>query len=323
MANEIKVMPTWSDDRISVSNGQWTATLGWTVSGVRSETEALNAVPVREGASHPRSGYLHCKGLNVERESPSLFHVQATYQNTLVSGGGGGGGGGGGDVLDTAVRWRWHVGHQSVPTDTDAEGNAIVNSTGEPAANGVYREETLVSLTVARTEPYYDIFWALQYIDHVNEDSFQVAGITVHPLAAVLRSATPNEDIIEGAGPVRVEYVFEFKLTRTPLELNHEVSPWDYALSDKGFHAYYQDGADNRTKYGTLYGSDHKPLTTPARLNGSGQPINKSIRVSDQLKEAWPTQWQIKREKVGEGEELAYLLRYKKYPRAKFAELGF
>lgn len=54
----------------------------------------------------------------------------------------------------------------------DLDGNAVVNSRGEPYDPPVERERSIQVYTVVRNEPFFDAMSAYQYADAVNSDQF-------------------------------------------------------------------------------------------------------------------------------------------------------
>jgi hypothetical protein len=315
------VKQNWKDDRITQTSRGWTATLSWNVAGNNlTETDAKNSVPMALGQTHPRSIFLFCNSLDASRsEGLTLWQVKAEFSTSTVTSTSS-------NPLNDPPRWRWEEVDASREWDFDSDGNGITNSSTEPPQNSPQREAGDLRIVWARNEPFFSIIQAQAFRNRVNLTGFTIGGVLIPPFIACIRRISPNSDMGAADKFVRVQYNLEFREPVTSLEKKGQIGPWEFAIPDRGYQAYYSDPVTKKPTLGRIYvGKEKFPIASPVRLYGYGNPNlrDKSYVVTEFR---YPTidgprpqgailDW--------DGSGSLPLLRYKKYEAVDFGPLGF
>lgn len=149
---------------------------------------------------------------------------------------------------------------EEVVTEDVESGDPVANSAGDPYADPpVMRDNTRAIITVRRNEPNYSISLASNYRNVVNAGAFTIGDLTFPPKTILCKPITADRAFHSNAGFYwPTTYVFH-------LELQHT---WRRELLDRGFRRYHVDG--NKL----IVGPDNHPVTEPALLDGSGQPLD-------------------------------------------------
>jgi hypothetical protein len=260
--------------------GNWTATRGWDVIGYVSEDDAINATGVLVGASHPLTSSLVCTKIGLTENKLTKGVVIANYAvSTIIAN----------DpnplIRVPVVSWKW--GKQSLPIDTDINGNPILNSATDAFRSNATRNFSVRFLRISRWEPYYNEALASQYVDTTNSGAVVLQGITRQPGQVYLLSYAPIEEYQVGAPYVHVAYEFEIRTPNTSGLTSLQIRyPFQLRLLDQGLRAQYQDPNNNNTKtLGNLWlgGQNTQQCNRDVLLNGQGQPMDSTIAVTQML----------------------------------------
>lgn len=319
------VTTTPSECSAGFSGGKIVGSFGWTVSGVVRPVDAINAVGVRRGQTHPHSSALRCVGITARPLGHSYYSVVAQYEQPSTH-----------DQaeeqpedydpLSTSLppEYQWDVGHQSIAADVDADGNPLLSSSREPPANTVDLAEPVVRVRIAKNETMFDLNAALQLVAHVNDNSFRIGDVIVPPLVALVVGIAPTGVVRAAQSAVRVQTDILILAPRTPSEKKGLVSPHDFRFLDEGTRGTYTDAGAKAT--GEFVWKDGTPTTRPVLLRGNGAPYDKSVMVAKKIGAAvmpqTPLAQQTPRGAVIEtaDDENASFLRYRKFARANFPD---
>lgn len=265
------------------------ATEVWQVKDASTPAEALSATPepntrpiAKINESHPTRSNLKVRSVAATRTGFKTSDVTATYGVPP----------GGGDWViiksDDPVQQKplitWGNGTIPVPTDTDAFGYPYVNSAG-CAFNPLPVQYLKVKyLSIVVQKPGYTMAEYEKYEDSVNEDEVIIGGDKMLPGEVRCTTIQPVEGYTQGATSINVGFNFEILRVRqvltagtTPLRIQY---PWNIfgRFKDQGSEGWATiDGAKKQGVF--CYASTGSRVETDKPLNGSGRPIDPSIKV--------------------------------------------
>lgn len=146
------------------------------------------------------------------------------------------------------------------PVTNDAEtGDAVINSAGDLFADPpIMRDQSRVVLTVKRNEPNYSLALAVNYANVTNAAPFRVGDVTFPAKALLCKPIVATRNFHSNCGWYwPTTYQFHGRVVDT----------WAKQVLDRGFR---------RLVSGTrklILNDDCHPVSEPAFLNGSGQPL--------------------------------------------------
>ena len=261
-------------------SGNWTGVRAWDVIGMTASDpidQAINATGVLVGSPYPNTTSLVCKQIGVTENKLTMMTVVANYGiSTIVANDP--------NPLLRAPVISWKRSRQSLPVDTDINGNPILNSATDAFRSNSSRNFNIKFLTFKRWESSYNQSLADAFDNAVNSDSFTIQGITYSPGQAQLVSYVPIEEYQETARFVHVCYELEIRTPSgsglTALQQRH---PFQRRLMDQGLRGIYQDPNNSNTKtLGNFFlgGSGGQQCNRDVLLNGQGVPIDSTIVVT-------------------------------------------
>jgi hypothetical protein len=253
----------WSDSKLSKGAKVWTAEESWDVSGATSKSEAIDTA-VGDGSSHEDSSLLLVQNRDAESIGFNFWRVRATYSTDQ------GTAGGGDNPLEQPPTMFWEISRELVPIDRDTDGNAILNSAGQPPATPPTTPRSSPALIYRRNEPYFSVQRALKYSNKIGSKPINIRGIgSVDRGQSYCDYIKPISEYTQDAKFVRVEYRIEFR---------DGIDPFQLRIPDLGRWGFRDDGDD--IVPGEIVDSrDSQPVSFDVRLNGIGQPIEDFFKI--------------------------------------------
>lgn len=149
--------------------------------------------------------------------------------------------------LDKPIDLEWDDVVFQAPVDEDIDGNAIVNSAGDPFDPPLMRDQSREVLTITWNQATFDQAWAKSLRDHINTDSFMGSD----PYTVKVKGIKGKLEYNAIAGYFwKVQYVFEFK-----------ESTWIESILDAGMRQL-----DPTTGVLDVISIEGTPATTPVPL---------------------------------------------------------
>jgi len=261
-------------------DGSWVATIGWDVINFTSEYDAVNSCPIRQGSPHPLNSSLTCTSIGLTENKLTKAIVIANFGVTgLINAGA--------PPLARPEVTSWKWGKQTLPVDTDTNGNPIVNSAKDAFRSNFSRNFSVRYCRVERWEAYYDQTLAANYTDTINNAAIIFQGLYLGPGQCYFVSYAPIEPYQLGAPYVHVAYEFEIRTPNAPnmtlLQIRH---PFQLRLVDQGLRGQYNDvNNSNAPTMGHFWlgGTGTQQCTRDVLLNGQGQPVDSTIKVTQSL----------------------------------------
>lgn len=265
-------------------DGSWKATIGWDVIDYISDYDAVNSCPIKQGSQHPLNEYLTCTSIGVTENKLTKAIVIAEFEVT--------------SLIDAGVNpinrpevinWKW--GKQTLPVDTDASGNPIVNSAGDAFRSNYSRNFSVRYLRVTRWELYYDQALASSYIDTTNSDTVTIQHtLSVGPGQMYFVNYAPVEEYQINSPYVKAMYEFEIRTPSSPnLTTLQARYPFQLRLVDQGQRGKYLDPnstpTTNAPTMGNFWlgGQASQECRREVLLNGQGRPADATVKLTQNL----------------------------------------
>jgi len=242
------------------STGRW-AERGYTVlltDPADGELVALaaNGIP-RRGQSHPQDSWLVCKDVHISQWlSPVMAKIVARFELRGETTGDG-------DYdsplkMPAEISYRWETSRE--PIDEDANGEPIVNSSGEPFDPPIEENFEDLVMTITQNEATFDPAKFTNYNGRTNSKEFGgfAAGL-------VKMKAPTGDEQQQGAAKY-------FRVTWTFVVRN---DGWKRRQLDRGFRELVGVDADGKPKYTQIKDTDGNPISEPALLDGNGRKLAK------------------------------------------------
>lgn len=307
----ILVTPEWSTKGFDKLPTGWAAQLSWAVSGADNERQAVDAVPIRQGNSHPLATRLVCQSVGIQDTmGPNYFRVAARFDQRPFPFGSN-------DPLEAEASYSWNLGGQGVQVHRDHIGNLITNSAGEVPTNTLTRFVSVVELHVSRNEPNFDLPFLLPFANTINSTDWIIEGVRIPRLLALCRGITPTARYTKSSGYATVGYSFLILPPVTEMEKQGRASPHEHMIPDVGFRSFFDNNGTAKPDVITFAGSSKQPQK-PVRLNGKGKIIDAGYTVNgnDSIDGSTPKGAVV--DKSGD----SYFLRYQATGIADFNKLG-
>jgi len=244
-------------------SGAWVATESWTVTGTADKATAIE-VACSHNLPHPNNPNMRAGSRDATNFKGPLswivtaFFTFGDHGACAVS------------PLDEPAEILAESGIEMVPSDTDIDGNAIVNSAGDPIDPPQARAVHTLALSVKLWVPSYNIQEAMRITDAINSDPFELKGAgIVEPGQCHCRHYKPIQSYTQFAPYVRVEFLFEFA---------DATDPWQNLIFDMGRNGW-AIGPDGDPIKGQICFHDGTPISEDVRLDGTGKPIDPKLRI--------------------------------------------
>jgi len=219
--------------------------------GVNVQTEFMSATGLNLGSPYPGDPYAYLLSVNgkSDGEDGCNWILTAKYGQFAF-----------GNTSDcpwtqpSQMSWDYQQFEQIL--DYDVDNKAILNSTGDPFANPVTRDQCRAVLTVTQAEQSFQPQMSMMYSDTINSNAF--CGASAGQLKIPCIPATRVWDARWGFY-WQVRYTFQFN----PLT-------WDKQILDQG---YYELDSDTGKKKPILING--ALASSPQLLDGSGAALPK------------------------------------------------
>lgn len=233
----------------------WQVTLDSIVWGSISSVEAVRVDTdgADIGDAHPviASAFLRRLNPSLEGENRFVWRVTGEYEQGVLPSWPG-------NPLEAPTQVTWGSSAFTAPAVEDIDGNAIVNSAGQPFDPPLTIERRALAATISYNSETFDADQADEFEDSVNIAATQVANLNVGARVAK----------IEEMGAVKQFYRdIEYWAVTIKVALNKNT--WDRQVLDQGIFALDDD--DNLVRMAT---DDGEEVTEPLKLDGSGKKLD-------------------------------------------------
>lgn len=201
------------------------------------------------GDAHPEDANATCKSVEPECVSGwKAWRVTATYDDVYEQ-----------DPTTPTnddIKYSWSTEQFQRPAVVDKDGNAVVNSAGDPYNPPAMRDDsrTICTITVnATTVPTY----VLTYPNVVNSDAFTIDGVSVAARYAKISRV--------GVSELQRRNGTAYRTVTLEMHIRNEV--WDFSILDAGFRII--DPSDS-TKRISARNDDGTDAAEPVLLDGAG-----------------------------------------------------
>lgn len=203
------------------------------------------------GSPHPEDPFAWCVGLTVLcTNGYKAWEVTADWSSEFAM-----------SEIPTndAARIFWGSQKFPVPLDRDRNGEAVLNSAGDPFDPPLTRDSSRTVCTIEKNVSSVPS-WILSYKDRVNQSAFTVDGVTV---------AQGNAKIDDvRVGPE--EYRNNIQFRSVSIVMHIDDNGWNFEPVDRGFRQLNDDG----DPVDIVNKGDQSPVTVPALLDGTGYAID-------------------------------------------------
>jgi hypothetical protein len=224
--------------------------------------------------THPTNPAFLCRRVNIDQDTdnPLVWVATATYSAAPVS------------ELQLSTQeapnpllrraeFAWSTTFYQQAVDQDLDGDAIVNSAGDPYDPPVEIQRSRFVCTISKNVIGIPS-WALQYENAVNNDNFSIDGLQVPQYVARLSgiglSSLKREKIATG-----IE--FEYRVFTCKIELNAQ--KWHpLRVLDIGYRK--KDGQERKPFTEKTVAGVDRVVTTPVLMNGQGDKLVPPLRTN-------------------------------------------
>lgn len=198
------------------------------------------------------------------------------------------------DPLNASLRYSVRNGVSTEATDADVDGNALLNSAGDPFAGTVQTNISALFIDVTRNESAFNLQQAIAFTNKVNSGQFSLAGYPINPGEAYCVGIQPATQYSLGDTFVEVVYSFELR-ERLTLANGGRVTAFIHRLLDQGKRGWATipgGGGDSVRLDDIAVGGgeniDPSPVSSDVLLDGNGQPLEKTaFQGMEDNWEAW------------------------------------
>ncbi len=205
------------------------------------------------GDRHPDDDAAFCQNVRADSVafSPRVWIVTCSYstEQELVS-----------DPLSDPTRFIWGTEQFQRPYFKDRNGNAILNSAGDPFFPPIMGDDSRTSVTMTKNVSAVPA-WFLLTRDKLNSAAVSINGISVGKERAKIQKVSAGDQQFRG----NIAY-FTIGVT-----MHVQDESWQKSIQDAGFRKLDPDDSTERVKIKDNNGED---VSTPALLNGSGAVLS-------------------------------------------------
>jgi len=247
------------------------------VTGTTDRTAAINATGLTVNTPHPSDPRLKIRNDGftcVDHGGPSTWLVGVDYGFPETG------------AYEPSTNplayepvFKFDIGLSSEPSDTDANGNPLVNACGDAFSPPPQEEFKSLFFTLSQYEPNYRMDLALQYTDAVNSNAFQLFGYPGKIKAGQARvdSILPATDVKQSAQYIKVLYRVEIRSPLVNSKDGQYYSPFSTRLRNAGRTGFYASaGVVTR---GLFCDTSGNPFPADTDLTETGLPFDKNVRV--------------------------------------------
>jgi hypothetical protein len=308
-----------------VSNDGAFASAVWTAFGYDSGDAAKNSpdCPIRINDPWPDdlSSSLRCDRIRVSTIKPGAYRLTASFSIPDDGNEHSGAGAVDGNPLSAPVEFRWNTVKMSLPVERDADGNAIVVSSGRGVDPPTYKDFNAKELSVIRNEASFSIATALTYENTVNSGAWGGAKTGEVRCTEVV----PINQYTANASYVRIAYRFLFLSEDIFGSEPHQLRLLDQDTMAYGLISTGGSSGSSKRELVPLVNTNGEAVDYPVLLDGYGKPLDENITyyVGNSVTDS-PIFNRIKPTGaiVDQNGTEGVFLRYKTYPYRNFMSLG-
>lgn len=220
------------------------------VNAVRNDT--VNGANI--GDRHPVGAYAFLKTLTPSpTENRKVWRVTGQYEQGSVPSWPG-------NPLEAPSEVAWGSATYTEPAGEDIDGNAIVNSAGQPFDPPLTIERRALVATIVYNDEIFNPAQAYYFQGAVNDNATTIGNLNVQARQA---------KIIEIAATKQYYEDIEYWQVTVKVEINADT--WDRQVLDQGL---YEKDPDDATKRVRMTTDDGEGVTEPLKLDGSGNKLD-------------------------------------------------
>lgn len=233
----------------------WQVELDSHINGAEAAIRSVNADPTLGsdiGDAHPLNPFVFLSDLTAQStDSREIWRVIGTYKKISFDEDAA-------NPLEQPSQISWSSNVYTVPAIKDIDGNAIVNSAGQPFDPPLTEEERTLVATITYNRENWDPTIALDFENAVNVPATRIGQVNVGERQARIMEIGSDSETFEDLAYHKVTIKVEMK---------PEV--WDRDVLDQGILGLNDDG-----KLVELTTDDGAKVTEPILLNGSGKKLD-------------------------------------------------
>lgn len=226
--------------RLTMSKTGFTGTRGYlfTTDAVCSEYDILNHPECpRFGSPHPDNDSCWVSNIDVENHEPYAgWLVTVSYSSEVEFNE---------NPLDEPARITWDTEQFQKPLVKDKDGNAAVNSAGDPLDPPQMVDDSRRVVTIVKNLPAVP-GWIQSYQDAVNSDEFVVDGVTVAVGKAKAQRVSVSEWNVRN----------DIRYRTLTLQLHLQKAGWKQEPLDQGFRIKWTIGGETKRQLITMENED-------------------------------------------------------------------
>lgn len=231
------------------------------------------------GASHPNDTKAKCirrtpAPMSAEQKQQWILTVEYSTKWDIAE-----------NPLDDPPLTEWSTESYQMPVFEEIDGNAIINSAGDPFDPPAEKDDSRWTSVTRRNVTNAVPPWIFAYQDAVNSDAYTVDGKLIaagEAKISAIHLSEPQErnDIEYRVLTITTHYRGEGDDAGSSGYGSgsgaDEIEPWDLSILDAGMRELSSDsaGADLRNITNTGVGGDGEPVTAPVPLDGDGQKLD-------------------------------------------------
>lgn len=233
----------------------WQVELDSHIDGAQAAIEAVTADTTLGsdiGDAHPLNTFVFLGELTAQpTDSREVWRVIGTYKKTTFDENAA-------NPLEQPSQISWGSNAYIEPVVKDIDGNAVVNSAGQPFDPPLTEERRTLVATVTYNRENWDPTIALDFENTVNVPATTIGQVNVGERQARIMEIGSDQDTFEDI----VYHKVTIRVEMRPLV-------WDREVLDQGIFGL--DGSGNLVRLAT---DDGEEVTEPLLLNGSGEKLD-------------------------------------------------
>lgn len=235
----------------------WELTRVWNVqldSVQYASMAAVEAVRTQEaeiGDTHPQNPYAFLRRLTPGgTDNRKIWNVTGEYKQSVLTASPD-------NPLDEPKRVAWSSNTYTEPIVKDNAGEPVVNSAGQPFDPPLTQPRHTLVATITYNSDQFDPNIAATFEDSVNEDSEEIANLTVPARTARIMEVGATQEFFED-------------ITYWAVTIKVEIKPetWDKEVLDQGI--FEKVGSETRR----MSTDDGEEVTEPLKLDGNGGKLD-------------------------------------------------
>ena len=228
----------------------WNVTVDSVLYASMAVVEAVRAQAAEIGDAHPQNPYAFLRKLTPSAtDNRKIWNVTGEYREFTFESSD--------SPLDEPKNVDWSSNTYTAPVVKDNDGNAVVNSAGQPFDPPLTEPRHTLVATITYNSDQYNPNLALDFQDKVNEGQEKIANLSVPARMARIMEVGATQQFQED-----IEY--------WAVTIKVEIDPrtWDKEVLDQGI--FEKDGTETKR----MSTDDGEGVTEPLKLDGAGAKLD-------------------------------------------------